>query len=76
MVFKEGVFYGKAEEIRAIKIKNQEELDKIQSNDGATENTPLGSMASTGHDINEISDEESVTELEDTLPREITLKLT
>ncbi len=28
-------------------------------------------MASTGRDINEISDEESVTELEDTLPREI-----
>lgn len=31
VVFKEGVFYGKTEEIKAIKMKNQEELDKIKN---------------------------------------------
>lgn len=31
VVFKAGVFYGKVEKIRAINIKNQEELDKIKN---------------------------------------------
>ncbi|WP_277813920.1 hypothetical protein [Rickettsia asembonensis] len=38
------------------------------------ENTQLGSMASTGHDINEISDEEYAKELEEARPSKITLQ--
>lgn len=50
--------------------------DRVQSNNDTTENTQLGSMASTGHDINEISDAESETELEHTQPSDMALKLT
>ncbi|WP_233419035.1 hypothetical protein [Rickettsia tamurae] len=54
--------------------------EKVPSHDSDTENTPLGSMASTDHDINddinEISDAESEAELEDTRPRKIVFKLT
>lgn len=48
--------------------------NKILSNDQAAENTQLGSMASTGHDINEISDEEYAKELEEARPSKITLQ--
>lgn len=53
--------------------------EKIPSHDGTTENNqPLESMASTGQDINddinEISDAESATELENTRPSDIALK--
>ncbi|EER20774.1 MULTISPECIES: type IV secretion system DNA-binding domain-containing protein [spotted fever group] len=54
--------------------------EKVQSHDVDTDNTQLGSMASTGHDINddinEISDAESEAELEHTQPSDIALKLT
>lgn len=50
--------------------------EKVQSHDSDTENTQLGSMTSTDHDINEISDAESEVELKNTQPSDRTLKLT
>ena len=53
----------------------QELKAQIQNNDVSTANNqPLESMASTGHDINEISDAESEAELENTQPSDIVFK--
>jgi len=57
----------------------QELKEKVQSHDETTENDQqLGSMAGTGHDINddinEISDAEEAAELKNTRPSDIVFK--